>query len=302
MAFPTRPFTVIGGFLGAGKTTLVNRILADAKGVRYAVMVNDFGAVNVDADLIAAHDGRTMALTNGCICCSLADGFITAMLRLMQEPESFDHVVVEASGVSLPDRIMDLARIDPALAADAVIVLVDAETQAARLGDRHVGEVVAAQIESADILLVTKLDLAGDGAFAATREAVRRLNPKAAILACDSSGFEVDALLGTKEATGGRAGRSHPHVAFHTLTLEAVSPIPGASFARFTATLPACVIRGKGGVALEGETGGLRWQRVGARMEATPLEMAPDVSRIVLIGIEPLTNLPNVPAVMRVML
>jgi G3E family GTPase len=217
------------------------------------------------------------------------------MLRLMQEQESFDHVIVEASGVALPDRIMDLARLDPALDPDAVIVLVDAETQAARLGDRHVGEVVAAQIESADIILVTKLDLAGDDAFAAAGEAVRKLNSKAAVLACDPADFEVDALLGTGTAFGFEPVYRPVHAAFHTLTLHAKEPISGADFERFAAALPAFVIRGKGRIALVDERNGVLWQRVGARMEMTSLDVGVETTEIVLIGTEPLTDLRSMP-------
>jgi G3E family GTPase len=154
-----KPFTVIGGFLGAGKTTLLNRVLAGARGPRYAVLVNDFGALAIDEALISAHDGQTIALANGCICCSMSDGFITAMLTLMQAPERFDHVLIEASGVSEPDRIMDFARLDPLLVPDAILVLVDAETLTARLSDPKVGEVVATQIRTADILVLNKTDL-----------------------------------------------------------------------------------------------------------------------------------------------
>ncbi|WP_299358573.1 GTP-binding protein [uncultured Paracoccus sp.] len=300
MAGATRAFTVIGGFLGAGKTTLVNRILAEADGVRYAVMVNDFGRVNVDASLIAEHDGRTMALTNGCVCCSLADGFITTMLRLMKDPESFDHVIVEASGVALPDRIMDLARLEPALAPDAIIVLVDAETQAARLDDRHVGEVVAAQIESADIILVTKLDLAGPGALAAAEKAVRKLNPTAAILAGDPAEFHVNGLLGTGAAICAEAGRRDVHAGFHTLTLTANEPVSHTEFERFTAALPNYVIRGKGHIYFSGSSTGFLWQRVGARMGITNTGGLGETSELVLIGTERLTGLQNIPTVMKV--
>lgn len=90
---PRQPFTVIGGFLGAGKTTLVNHLLAGGER-RYAVLVNDFGAVNVDAGLIASHDGRTLRLTNGCICCSLGEGFLTTLARVLADPEGFDHILV----------------------------------------------------------------------------------------------------------------------------------------------------------------------------------------------------------------
>ena len=103
------PFTVLGGFLGSGKTTLLNRLLNLTKETRYAVLVNDFGELNIDERLITAHDGETIALANGCMCCSMADGFVSALTAVMERADQFDQMIVEASGVSNPGRIMDIA-------------------------------------------------------------------------------------------------------------------------------------------------------------------------------------------------
>ena len=99
------PFTVIGGYLGAGKTTLLNHLLTNARGLRVAVLVNDFGSVNIDVDLIRSHDGDTINLANGCMCCSLVGGFAQAIGQVRNRAESFDHVVIEASGVADPAKI-----------------------------------------------------------------------------------------------------------------------------------------------------------------------------------------------------
>ena len=122
----TLPFTVLGGFLGSGKTTLLNRLLNMTKEIRYAVLVNDFGELSIDEHLITAHDGETIALANGCMCCSMADGFISALTMVMDRADQFDQMVVEASGVSNPRRIMDIAKLDPGLSPNGAIVLVDA--------------------------------------------------------------------------------------------------------------------------------------------------------------------------------
>lgn len=290
-----RPFTVVGGFLGAGKTTLVNRILGAAGGTRYAVMVNDFGAINVDAALIAAHDGQTMALTNGCICCSLADGFVTAMLRLMRTPERFDHVIVEASGVSEPDRIMDVARLDPLLRPDAIVVLADAETVAAHLADPRVSEIVAAQIASADILLATKADLVAATALDGAKAALRRLNDAAPILRCRTSEVPVGALLGTLSHEARMAAHAHP-ATFYTRTLVFEAPLDRGVLDAFAGSLPAAVLRGKGVLAFRGEEDAFEWQRVGARMTLAPLgRPALPRSELVLIGTEPLDGLDPFP-------
>ena len=109
------PFTVIGGFLGAGKTTLLNHVLTQSTGIRCAVLVNDFGDLNIDKSLVSSHDGQTISLTNGCICCNISNDFNQTLISLLKRIDEFDQVVVEASGVSEPDRIMDIARLDPAL-------------------------------------------------------------------------------------------------------------------------------------------------------------------------------------------
>ena len=300
-----RPFTVIGGFLGAGKTTLVNHILRHSQGVRYAVLVNDFGAINIDAGLIAAHDGQTMALTNGCICCSLSDGFITTMLRLMADPSRFDQVIVEASGVSEPDRIMDFARLDPQLAPDAILVLADAETLAARLADAQVGEVVARQIAAADILLLNKTDLVPEAALVAAESALRAHNAEAALLQCRNAELPLGVLLGsgpasatlppdpppTDTAPPDRVAHDHHghhgHAPFHTALLDHPDPVPRADFQAWADRLPPDILRGKGHVALAGE-GSFLWQRVGARTRLTPAGTAEPGTRIILIGTRPI--------------
>ena len=140
----TTPVTVIGGFLGAGKTTFLNHLLKTGT-ARYAVLVNDFGAVNIDAGLIAAHDGITMALTNGCVCCSIGGGFIETLGKLLDDQTLFDHIVIEASGVGDPWRIAEIALIEPSLRLSAVAVIADASRIEALLADARVRERYRAQ-------------------------------------------------------------------------------------------------------------------------------------------------------------
>jgi G3E family GTPase len=292
-----KPFTVIGGFLGAGKTTLLNRVLAGARGPRYAVLVNDFGALAIDEALISAHDGQTIALANGCICCSMSDGFITAMLTLMQAPERFDHVLIEASGVSEPDRIMDFARLDPLLSPDAILVLVDAETLAARMSDPKVGEVVATQIRTADILVLNKTDLVSRETTETVETSLRSLNPTAPVLRSAKGDVPLNVVLGTGlHVTGDSRDRDHHdhhlHHAeefFDTRTFTAAEPLDRDAFVRFAEALPASIIRGKGVLVFADAPGRAEiWQRVGARMEMmSRLEgSAPDQSSLILIATE----------------
>src|SRR5208283_5031671 len=96
------PLTVLTGFLGAGKTTLLNRILNGGHGLRVGVLVNDFGAINIDADLIVGVEGGTISLSNGCVCCQIRDDLIEAVVGLLARPEPIDYVLLEASGVADP--------------------------------------------------------------------------------------------------------------------------------------------------------------------------------------------------------
>lgn len=155
------PVTVVCGFLGAGKTTLLNRLLAEPMGRRLAVMVNDFGAINIDADLVAEADESSIALTNGCICCSIRDDLALAMLRLRQDRPEIDHIIIEASGISDPVGIAE-ALFQPELGqhfrVDSLVSVADAA--AYREMDFHDAELVLRQARVADLVLLNKCDIA----------------------------------------------------------------------------------------------------------------------------------------------
>lgn len=152
------PVVVIAGYLGSGKTTLVNRILREADR-RLAVMVNDFGDIAIDAELIAAHEGDTIQLANGCICCTIGADLFRAFSRVLDMRPRPEALVIEASGVADPLKLAALARAEPDLRCDGVATMVDAANIDALLADARVGGAVRGQIEGADILVVTKEDV-----------------------------------------------------------------------------------------------------------------------------------------------
>jgi G3E family GTPase len=196
------PFTVIGGFLGAGKTTLLNRLLRGATGRRFAVMVNDFGTLDIDGRLVADHGGDTIALANGCLCCTIGDSLLTTLLSLLDRPERFDHIVVEASGVADPGRVADLAVLEPRLTRDGVIVVVDAAHVRERAADRRVGDTITRQLGAADLLVLNKVDLAQD--LAALRGWLPT-HSAAPILEARHADVPLDLLFGL-DRYGGPAG------------------------------------------------------------------------------------------------
>ena len=159
MAASRLPLTVIGGFLGAGKTTLLNNMLEHADGRRLAVLVNDFGALNIDAELVVSRGADSIALSNGCVCCSIGDDLSAALMRVIDSEPPFDALLIEASGVSDPWRIAQVGMADPALSLGGVVVLVDSSAIMAQTSDPLLRESLQRQVQGADWLLLNKSDL-----------------------------------------------------------------------------------------------------------------------------------------------
>jgi G3E family GTPase len=124
------PVTIIGGFLGAGKTSLLNHILSGTHGVRAAVLVNDFGAINIDAKLVVGVEGETISLANGCICCTIRDDLVGACLGLLKRPEKPEHLFIELSGVSDPVPVINTfmeTELGALFSLSSTLVIVDGE-------------------------------------------------------------------------------------------------------------------------------------------------------------------------------
>lgn len=152
------PLTVVGGFLGAGKTTLLNHVLASGRR-RAAVLVNDFGPVDIDAGLLASRADTVIRLANGCVCCSMAGGLDDALARVLALDPAPEWIVIEASGVSDPGRIAQVGLADPLLQLEAVVVLVDAGGIRATLDDPLLADTARRQLRAADLLVLNKTDL-----------------------------------------------------------------------------------------------------------------------------------------------
>lgn len=148
------PVIVVGGYLGAGKTTLINAFLRAPGGVRATVLVNDFGAVNIDADLIAAHEGDTIALTNGCACCSIGNDLIGAAERALESAP--DVLIIEASGVAEPGRMRTLLAGVTGLGQAVALSVINAAELQIKLKDKFVGQLYRNQIAQSDFVAINR--------------------------------------------------------------------------------------------------------------------------------------------------
>ena len=210
------PMTLISGPLGAGKTTLVNRLLENPGDRRIAVIVNDMGEINVDAELLRSEsDDGVIDLSNGCICCRLQDDLVTEVTRLADE-RSFDHLVIEASGISEPVPIArtltvgtDTDALDERFRLDTTVSVIDAYgfwkafdveatlPDAAPDPERPLTEVLVDQVEFCDVLLLNKCDMVPDAALAGVESAIRELQPRAAIHRTTQSLIDAASILDT---------------------------------------------------------------------------------------------------------
>lgn len=153
--------TVIGGYLGSGKTTLLNEVLNRRDGERSAVIVNDFGAVNIDAEILGSRNGRTMEISNGCICCDLSDGMAAAIENIRATSPPVSRVFVEVSGVGQPDILARWGD-HPGFSRGGSVVCADVTSVRRNVSRKWVGQTVRAQLLSADRILLTKTDLVDD--------------------------------------------------------------------------------------------------------------------------------------------
>jgi G3E family GTPase len=205
------PFTVIGGFLGAGKTTLLNRVLSDETDHRYLVMVNDFGELAVDDRLIKEHGGDTMTFANGCVCCTMGDNFLATLMDLLKQPGTFDHILVETSGVADPRPVADIAVLHPKLHRDLVVVLLDSETIRERADDVRLKETVDRQIEAADLLVLNRADRVNPEDMAAVKNWLAARKPGVPIVETVQADMPLDLLFGGVEARQNKQPAAHHH-------------------------------------------------------------------------------------------
>ncbi|TPN89874.1 GTP-binding protein [Mesorhizobium sp. CU2] len=206
------PVTVLTGYLGAGKTTLLNRILSENHGRRYAVIVNEFGEIGIDNDLIVESDEEIYEMNNGCVCCTVRGDLIRVVEGLMKRPGRFDAIVVETTGLADPVPVAQTFFMDDDVRTktklDAVVALVDAKHLPLRLKDSKEAE---DQIAFADVVVLNKTDLVTPDELDKVEATIRAINPAAKIHRTQRSGVALDQVLDRGAFDLSRALENDPH-------------------------------------------------------------------------------------------
>ena len=318
------PITLLTGFLGAGKTTLLNRILHAEHRLCIAVLVNDFGAVNIDSQLIVGVQGETISLANGCICCTIRDDLLRATVQLLESPQPPEYIIVEPSGVSDPGAVArSFVLLRPHIQLDSVICLIDADQFTGLTGRNAL--LAMDQVALADIILLNKVDLASSEQIERIYRFIERTAPRARVLETTHANaplefligvgkFDLDRLNGRQELDihvhpeGGEDPHEHAHdhehatehdaghrheqtdhtLLFSTWHYSGQDPLDFRAVRRMIERLPVGIFRAKGFVYLDkpAERRGVL-QVVGNRVRFTfgePWGQEPPATNVVLIG------------------
>ena len=321
------PVTVITGFLGSGKTTLIRHLMTNANGKKLAVLVNEFGSEGVDGEILKScadancPEENIVELANGCICCTVADDFIPTIENLLARQVRPDHILIETSGLALPKPLLkafDGPEIKSRITVDGVIALADAEAVAAgrfapdpaavdaqRAADESLdhetplSEVFEDQICCADIVLLTKADLAGHDGLEAAKQVIAAETPRAVpMLAVTDGAIDPQVILGLNAAAeddlaarpshhDGEEDHEHDDFASVVVELPEITDIDALAGAVGRLAREQNVLRAKGYLAVAGKPMRLLLQAVGERVRHQfdrPWGASPRRSKLVLIG------------------
>ena len=310
------PITILSGFLGAGKTSLLNHILHGDHGLRVGVLVNDFGEINIDAELIAGVSGNSVSLSNGCVCCSIRDDLVESTLQLVQGPNRPEYLILETSGVADPVSV-SLTFVESELKSlidvDSILTVVDAEN--IRNLDNEYEELAEDQISMADIVILNKVDLTNQATLDELKSWVHEIVPNARIIETTHGRVPLELILGIGQfepervfrkmsfdihvhAESGHDHHQHDHgdhkhdhdhtLVFSTWSYSSNKPHSYKALRQAVESLPSTIYRAKGIVFLS-EFPDRRGviQLVGTRTRVSVSESWGDktpYTRIVMIG------------------
>ena len=247
------PVTVVAGFLGAGKTTLLNHILTAEHGRRIGVLVNDFGSINIDAELVTEVEEGIITLVGGCVCCIIRTDLIQAVLQLANRADRPEHIVIESSGVANPTGVFE-AFLQPMIRnevlIDGVITVVDAE-HALGIPDEEAG-LARAQVAGGDLIVLNKTDLVDSATTSRVKEWIRDIRPSVGILDATYCRVPIEVLIGVDRVHApspigdGAAGEDDHGVHFETWSYESSTPLRLDLLRQLLNHLPRTVFRAKG--------------------------------------------------------
>jgi len=286
------PVTIISGYLGAGKTTLVNNALRKANGLKLAILVNEFGNLAIDEDLIIAQDDNMISLAGGCICCSYGNDMLLSLKDLAALDNTPDHIILEASGVAIPSAIESSISLISECYTESIVSIVDCEQIQDQLNAKYIADTVLSQIVNADLILANKTDLIqNDSLFRSWRERHHIL--KKAIMVSHSN-IDLDVFLGITRQDYHLKKETEEIAKTHTSKFWSKVFVPNLSvdpvkFSHALVQKNLFLVRAKGHV-LGRDKNTYQVQTVGHRsyVEKTQVEKAPG---LVLIGTKEHMNL-----------
>jgi G3E family GTPase len=270
-----RPVTILSGFLGSGKTTLLNRMLRADHGLRIAVMVNDFGDVNIDKDLIVGQSGDVVELSGGCLCCTIRGDLLDSARGLLTSGREFDYLMVETSGLAEPSAVAQtflVPELEESFRLDAVVTVVDSANIESWLARN---DTAAEQIRCADLLVMNKLDLVNDADVDRIKTRLGGINANVRVLPSIDGNVAAELLLDIDAHRPARLpdaaaapAHGHDHVdhgAVLSVSIDTEIELDYERFDRFLQALPEGVFRAKGTVAIKGLSRRVIFHRVGKR-------------------------------------
>ncbi len=277
------PVTILSGFLGSGKTTLLNHIIRSADGLRIALMINDFGDINIDKDLIVDVDGDVMELSGGCMCCTVREDLLTSAQDLLKSGRTFDNLVVETSGVADPGAVAQtflVPGLEEHFRLDAIVTLVDSANF-----DRYLVESETAneQIRCADLLILNKIDLISSDELEPIGQRLQAMNADAKVIPAKMGEVPVTLLIDINAHDISRKkmsdhdhhneqgqeddghGHASAHDALFSASFSSEVELDYDKFDSFLQCLPEGIYRAKGVVAIRGIDRRVLFHRVGYR-------------------------------------
>jgi G3E family GTPase len=277
------PVSIITGFLGSGKTTLVNNILQNKKKWKIAIIVNEFGEVGIDNQLMMSTKEDIIELSNGCICCQVRGDLIETVLKILKKYKNLDYLIIETSGVANPIPVAQtffLKDLQPVIEMDSIITVVDTLHFKQNMKKSNAKD----QIKAGDIILVNKVDLVKKKEITAVKKAIKKIAPHARIVETTKSNIPLQLILNIGQfdikrfldEKGNWKEEDHEHDAFGnhidedgviSFMFKTTKPIDMHKFQRFAQHLPESICRSKGIIYFKGIKNKAIYQHVGRRID-----------------------------------